>query len=410
MTTDRRTYWIWLQRRLPLGSPAINRLFEHFEDVEDVYAADKKQLLESGISRKDAQALSDKSLTEANRILRDMRELDGWVMTPDDARYPDNLRHIAGFPAVLYVQGVFPDLNAFPSLGVVSTREISVDGAKTTFCLSAGLAAAGVIIVSGGAKGGDAAAHDGALYAKGKTVLVKAAAPEVEYPRETTSLRADILKNGGAIVTEYPPACLDKCDYHVRNRLISGMSVGVCVTEAPARSGTHITANFAREQGRSVYAVPGNTTDGRHDGTHRQIRQGATLVTRSTEILEDLAMQYPGLLDVKAAEEVENTCLRAAFPSAESPAPETSKPKAKTVTKKTTELIPKECPAEASEAAARVFALMDVTACAVDTLAKKAGLSPQQLLILLTELEMFGCIEQTAGLQYRIKQQQKGDR
>lgn len=406
MQKDRRLYWIWLQRRLPLGSVAINRLFEQFTDIEEIYAADKKQLEPLGLRRKDIAALADKSLREAAGILENLRRVNAWVLTPDDARYPDTLRHIAGFPAVLYVQGTLPDLNTLPAIAVVSTRDISDDGAKATFCLCAGLAAAGMIVVSGGARGGDAAAHEGAVFAKGKTVLIKAAPPEKEYPTENKRLRREIIAEYGAVVTEYPPGSEEKCDYHVRNRLIAGMCLGACVTEAPARSGTNITLNLAREQGREVFAMPGSTLDGKHDGTHKQIRQGATLVTCATDIVEEYMGRYPGALDLKAAEQTETRCRKAAFAEPTvSKKPEKSP--AKNEKEKTTEILLQECPKEASEKAAAVFALMDAQPCAVDELAKAAGLTPQNLLILLTELEMFGCVEQCAGQRYRIKA--KGD-
>ncbi len=397
MNLDRRLYWIWLQRCLPLGSTVINLLFDHFEDITDIYAADKKQLERLGLRPKVVQALTDKSLRGATRIVEDMRRVGGWVLTPDDARYPDSLRHMAGFPAVLYVQGVLPDFNTLPAVAVVSTRGISDNGAKLTFCLCAGLAAAGAIVVSGGAKGGDAAAHEGALYAGGKTVLVKAVSPEVEYPPENTALRREILKSGGAIVTEYPPFTKEKCDYHVRNRLIAGMSVGTCITEAPARSGTLITANFAREQGKEVFAVPGDVFNGKHDGAHGQIRQGAVLVTRAIDILEEYAGRYAGILDMEAAKRVEETCRQAALGFAQKPH------HTENINEKTTETVTVECPAEAGAEAKRVFALMDEQPCQVDVLAKKAELPPRRLLILLTELEMLQCVEQTAGQQYRKK-------
>ncbi len=397
---DRRVYWIWLQQSLPLGSVAINRLFECFEDIEAVYAADEKQLKELLLRPEDRKKLCEKSLIRARRTLKDVQALGGWVLTPDDARYPDPLRHIAGFPAVLYVQGDLPDVNSLPTIGVVSTRRISEDGEKLTFCLSAGLAAAGMIVVSGGAMGGDAAAHNGAMYADGKTILVKAAAPEVEYPAGNKQLRQDILCGRGAVVTEFEPGFHGYCDYHVRNRLISGMSAGVCVTEAPRISGAVITANLAREQGREVFAVPGSVLDGQHDGTHHQIRQGATLVSSAVDIVDEYLPRFPGLLDRKAAENAETATRAKVFRKATvSTAPAQaatadSQPQRKAETAR--------CPDEASAEAKRLFGLLTATPCPVDTLAKNAGLSPQDVLILLTELELFGCVESTAGQQYKI--------
>lgn len=397
---DRRLYWIWLQQSLPLGSVAINRLFEQFEDIETVYAADNKQLKELPLRPEDRKALGDKSLIRARRILKEVQALGGWVMTPDDARYPDNLRHIAGFPAVLYVQGDFPNVNATPTVGVVSTRSITEEGEKLTFCLSAGLAAAGIIVVSGGAKGGDAAAHNGAMYADGKTILVKGAAPEVEYPVVNKQLRQDILDGRGAIVTEFEPGFHGYCDYHVRNRLISGMSAGVCVTEAPKSSGAMITANLAREQGREVFAVPGSVLDGAHDGCHHQIRQGAMLVSSSVDIVDELSPRFPGLLDREAAENAETKTKSKVFRKV---TVEEEQMRVKVAdTKPQKVAVPATCPAEASAEAKQLFGLLSVTPTPVDTLAASAGLSPQDTLILLTELELFGCVQSTAGQQYKI--------
>lgn len=394
---DRRLYWIWLQQSLPLGSVAINRLFERFEDIEAVYAADDKQLKELPLRPEDRKKLCDKSLTRARRILKDVQKLGGWVMTPDDARYPDTLRHIAGFPAVLYVQGDFPDVNTVPTIGVVSTRDITEEGEKLTFCLSAGLAAAGMIVVSGGAKGGDAAAHNGAMYADGKTILVKGAAPEVEYPVANKQLRRDVLDGRGAIVTEFEPGFHGYCDYHVRNRLISGMSAGVCVTEAPKSSGAMITANLAREQGREVFAVPGSVLDGAHDGCHHQIRQGAMLVSSAVDVIDELFPRFPGLLDRKAAEDTETATKAKVFRKVT-----IEEPPERTLVADSKPKTPATCPAEVSAEAKRLFEVLSTTPTPVDALAKAAELSPQDVLVLLTELELFGCVQCTAGQQYKI--------
>lgn len=397
---DRRIYWVWLQQSLPLGSTVLNRLFEHFEDIEAVYAADAKQLKALPLRPDDVKNLSNKSLTRARRILKDVQDLGGAVMTPDDARYPDALRHIAGFPAVLYVQGDFPNVNALPTIGVVSTRDISEEGEKLTFGMAAGLAAAGMIVVSGGAKGGDAAAHNGAMYADGKTVLVKAAPLDVEYPLVNKQLRQDILNGRGAIVTEFEPASQGYRDYHVRNRLISGMSVGVCITEAPKRSGTIITANLAREQGREVFAVPGSVLDGRHDGAHDQLRQGAILVSSAVNIVDEYLPRFPGLLDRDAAIQAETAIRKRIFKKAvvEEREPRVAVADKKPETMQTTVT----CPEEASAEAKRLFTFLSATPCPVDTLAKNAALSSRDVLILLTELELFGCVENTAGQQYKL--------
>lgn len=249
MSMDRRLYWIWLQRHLPLGSMATNRLSDHFSDIEAVFAAKPAALREVELRPQEYLELQDKDLTEAKGILKAMQDIGGWVLTPEDVCYPEALREIDGFPAVLYGEGTMPQLNRMPSVAVVGTRYATEEGKDNAYMLAGGLAAAGMVVVSGGARGIDAAAHAGALDAQGVTVLVKAAPPEVEYPQGTAALRRHILEAGGAIVTEYAPGKPFFCDYHVRNRLMVGMTLGTCVVEAPQRSGALISANLARAQG-----------------------------------------------------------------------------------------------------------------------------------------------------------------
>ncbi len=392
---DRRVYWIWLQRRLPLGSIAINRLFEHFENIEEIYEADELAFSPVDLRRPTRQALLDKSLEEAEQILTAMLKLGGWVLTPEDARYPDLLRQIVGFPAVLYGQGNFPDLNIIPAIAVVGQRRATENGVNNTKALAAGLAAAGMVVVSGGAKGIDAAAHEGALLAGGKTVLVKAAPPDVSYPPENEPLRRRILQQGGAIVTEYPPGCKFYCDYHVRNRLMSGMALGVCVTEAPFRSGSLITANLAREQGREVFAMPGGVRDHHYDGTHQQIRKGATLVTSAKDLLEDYTARYPGLLDESAAVAAEKRVMDLTdTPKSIYPEPQPVRLQVADDTADHPAI------AGASASAKRVYAYLTKDPLPIDRLAKLTEMTIPETLVLLTELELLGCVGSTAGQQY----------
>ncbi len=393
---DRRLYWIWLQRRLPLGSIAINRLFEHFEDVEDIFRADECTLSKLELRLSERRSLLDKSLEEAKRILGDMLKIGGWVLTPEDTRYPDLLRQIIGFPAVLYGLGNFPDLNTVPAVALVGQRRATDEGAQSTRCLSAGLAAAGMVVVSGGAKGIDAAAHEGALAAGGKTVLIKAAPPNVSYPIENEDLRRRILQQGGAIVTEYPPGCKFYCDYHIRNRLISGMSLGTCVTEAPVRSGSLITANLARDQGRDVFALPGNVRDPHHGGTHQQIRKGAVLVTCAADILEEYVARYPGMLDKDAA-----TVAEKRLGATTGDGPISSHRTASLRRKIENQPLPDHSTAEgASEEARRLYAHLTADPCPIDRLAKQAQMTIPETLVLLTELELLGAVQSAAGQQY----------
>ena len=399
---DRRIYWIWLQRCLSLGSLAMNRLFDCFGSLEAIYAAGEKQLQTVQLRPQEYRKLTDKSLEEADRILKDMLHRGGWVLTPEDACFPDLLRQIDGFPAVLYGEGTFPNINRMPAMAVVGTRHPTDAGAQNAYCFAGGLAAAGMVIVSGGALGIDAAAHTGALDVGGNTVLVKAAPPEVEYPQANAALRKRILQNGGAIVTEYPPNTPFYCDYHVRNRLLSGMSVGTCVAEAPARSGALITANLAREQGRDVFAIPGIVADHLNDGAHQQIRKGAMLVTCAADVLEEYTLRFPGILDREASDEVEKR-LRRETPQRQAVKPPPTATKREEMQAQVADDTTISTAASATAAAQKLLAVLTAEPCPIDRIAKQAGLGIGETLVLLTELEILGCVKSTAGQQYYKK-------
>lgn len=407
MSVDRRLYWIWLQRHLPLGSMATNRLLDHFSDIEAVFAATPAALREVELRPQEYLELQDKDLTEAKEILKAMQDIGGWVLTPEDVCYPEALREIDGFPAVLYGEGTMPQLNRLPSVAVVGTRYATEEGKDNAYMLAGGLAAAGMVVVSGGARGIDAAAHAGALDAQGVTVLVKAAPPEVEYPQETAALRRHILEAGGAIVTEYAPGKPFFCDYHVRNRLMVGMTLGTCVVEAPQRSGALISANLARAQGKDLFAVPSSIRNTKNVGSLELIRKGAVLVTHAAELLEEYAGRFAGVLDIDAAEKAERALSRPTAPlplkGTKGGAPHRPLPKSKTAEKEpkvADDTRTADLPAIASPQAQRLFAVIRREPCPVDLLAKRAGLPISETLVLLTELELYGCVKSTAGQQY----------
>ncbi len=412
---DPRTYWIWLQQSLPLGCPETGLLLDSGLRPEALYQAGKKELEGWGLTGSRMEKLLDKSLDRAQRILEQAVTHTDWILTPDDAYYPDVLREIVGPPLVLYCRGDLPDLNRWPGFGIVGTRRASETGRQNAATLSAGLAAAGLVIISGGAAGIDAAAHAGALLAQGRTVVVRPCPLESEYPIENRSLRQNILDKDGAWVTEFPPGTTARCDFHVRNRLISGMSIGVCLAETPEKSGALITASLAREQGRDVFVMPGDLPSHRNDGGHRQIQNGAMLITGPRDILEEYRYRYPGLLDSEAAEKAAADAARrwtseerppahpkrtglprrpkhpSSVPEGRRPLPEVEEKTAPSVGAP---------PDTASEAAKAVWAALTDQPEQMDILAQEAQLPPAQILAALTELELYGCVCRTAGQRY----------
>ncbi|MDP9365265.1 MAG: DNA-processing protein DprA, partial [Chloroflexota bacterium] len=209
------------------------------------------------------------------------------VLTRADANYPRLLAQIPAPPPVLYLRGeLLPEDEV--AVAVVGTRRMTSYGREVTARLSSDLAAAGVTVVSGLARGVNAAAHRAALAAGGRTLAVLGSGPDVVYPPEHTDLAARIAEQG-AVLADYPPGRKpDAPNFPARNRIVSGLSLGVVVVEAPARSGALITVDFAADQGRDVFAVPGGVLSAASAGCLRLLRDGARLVTSADDVLEDL--------------------------------------------------------------------------------------------------------------------------
>jgi DNA processing protein len=229
-------------------------------------------------------------------------EIDAWlaedghhVVTASDANYPALLAETRNAPDRLFVRGD-PDVLSLPQLAIVGSRNATPGGCETATRFAAHLGGAGFCITSGLAVGIDAAAHRGALAAGAKTIAVCATGPDEVYPARHAGLADDIVAAGGAVVTEFPPGTPPRRQqFPQRNRLISGMSVGTLVIEASLRSGALITARFATEQGREVFAVPGSIHSPTARGCHGLIRNGAKLVETSQDIIEELPGMLAGL-------------------------------------------------------------------------------------------------------------------
>ncbi len=208
-----------------------------------------------------------------------------------DENYPKLLREISSPPQELYLRGTLPSLDS-SIIAVVGTRKATTSGLSVAETIAFELAKTGLVVASGLAMGIDAAAHRGALKAGGKTVAVLGNGIDNIYPAQNQRLAKDILATGGAILSEYSPGTpsLPK-NFIERNRIVSGLSIGVVIVEAPVKSGALITAGFAGEQGRSVFVVPGPISHPNYVGSHALIRDGATLITKTVHVLEDLGLE-----------------------------------------------------------------------------------------------------------------------
>lgn len=282
-----RAYWLWLAAKEELTALVKNQLLDRFGTPEHLYAMSRAELISStGLTKRQVDVLSDKRMERARAIAYDCETLGISIVTLADAEYPPILRRIPDPPLVLYVKGRLPDLEQTPGIGIVGTRKATPYGLMAAEHFGYGLAKAGCTVVSGMALGADGAAARGALKAGGKTVAVLAGGLNICYPPEHNFLMGDILLSG-AVISENPPGTPhDGFRFPIRNRIISGLSRGVLVVEAPLRSGALITARLALDQGREVFAVPGAINAPGSAGCNRLIRDGeAALVTEPRDII-----------------------------------------------------------------------------------------------------------------------------
>ena len=287
-----RAYWLWLAAKEELTALVKNQLLDRFGTPGHLYAMSRAELAAStGLTKRQVDALSDKSMERARAIAYDCEALGISIVTLADAEYPSILRRIPDPPLVLYVKGRLPDLEQTPGIGIVGTRKATPYGLMAAEHFGYGLAKAGCTVVSGMALGADGAAARGALKAGGKTIAVLAGGLNICYPPEHNFLMGDILLSG-AVISENPPGTPhDGFRFPIRNRIISGLSRGVLVVEAPLRSGALITARLALDQGREVFAVPGAINAPDSAGCNRLIRDGeAALVTEPRDIIGELGV------------------------------------------------------------------------------------------------------------------------
>jgi DNA processing protein len=281
--------WVRLTRS-GLAARRLNALLDHFGDAAAIFAADPRELARApGMSEDAARRLLDPEAASVDEDLRLMEQLGVHLVRRSDPDFPPLLHQIFDPPALLYVRGELGEGDRC-AVALVGSRRCSAYGRMMADRLSRDLVSAGVTVVSGLARGVDTAAHGGALAAGGRTVAVLGSGLGRVYPPENRSL-ADRIAACGAVVSEFPvTADPDAWHFPARNRIISGWCQGVCVVEAPADSGALITAEFAVEQGRDVFAVPGPVNDPRSRGAHALIRDGAGLVEDADDILAALGV------------------------------------------------------------------------------------------------------------------------
>ena len=416
-------HWIWLAHRIGVSDRMKNSLLEHFRDPEDIYFADGESYRHvEGLTAAAADALQDKDLSAAQTVLDACRREKVHILTIRDAAYPSKLKNIADPPILLYYKGQLPDFDARPVIGVVGTRKASAYGLQTAKRMGYQIAKCGGIVVSGMAYGIDAMAMSGALTAGQPTVGVLGCGADIVYPQSNRSLFGDVISYG-CILSEFAPGTQPaKWNFPRRNRIISGLSNGILVVEAPEKSGALITANHALEQGRDVFVVPGNIDQPGFTGSNRLLREGAILVSSGWDVLSEYEAVYPDKIQRELSpahqtvypDEIAKTVSEAEKPLpkvAQNPeVPGKNKPLKKILEKKSIDNQPQEAYSDVntvlpklSQEEQKVVSVLQSGERLVDDVIAETGLTTGKILALLTMLELKGVVKRLPGKRICLK-------
>ena len=301
-------YWIWLSARKNLKLNTGEDLVDFFGSPEKVYLAGEDELRKTGLVKKEElPSLLDKDLDQAQKTISFCHKYKVKILTINDSAYPDRLRNIYGAPLVLYVLGRLPDMDDEAAVAIVGTRKCTDYGEKNAERIAKEYAGCGGVVVTGLATGIDSAAARGAIKGGGQVVAVLGSGINVLYPASNKKLFREVFRHG-AIITEFPPGTRpERWNFPRRNRIISGLSVGVLVVEAPVKSGSLITAARAAEQGRDVFVLPGDVDKETFAGSMGLLKDGAGVITSGYELVDEYIALYPDKLQIRESEESEST-------------------------------------------------------------------------------------------------------
>ena len=414
-------HWIWLSHRPGFGPRTKAKLLEHFRDPEAVYYADGEALGQLELSAEARAALLDKNLESSGKILEECEKKRLNILTIQDAAYPSRLKNIPDPPLVLYYKGQLPDFDSEPVIGVVGTRKASAYGLTVAKRMGYQIGKCGGLVVSGMAYGIDGLAMSGALTAGAKTVGVLGCGADIVYPQSNRSLFRDVERYG-CILSEFAPGQpAAKWTFPMRNRIISGLSCGVLVVEAPEKSGALITARLALEQGRDVFAVPGNIDMPTCAGSNELLRDGAIMVSSGWDVLSEYESLFPDKIHREdapsrqraypqelARQEGETTPPRVA----QTPRiPEETNHLKKNLEKKSIDKEPVQAYSDVNVNLSRLSGdEKTIVSCLqngqrlVDDVIAETGMTTGKLLAVLTMLELKGVIRRLPGKQICLKQ------
>ena len=364
---DDKRYWLGFNLVKGIGAVRMRALISYFDSLEDAWNAPSEQLVEAGLSAKLAESIASmRKSVDFERLMAQMEKLSVTALTWDDELYPPRLKEIEQPPPVLFVRGeIIPEDHY--AVAIVGTRQITSYGRQITEDLASFLAGQGVTVVSGLARGVDAVAHSAALRAGGRTLAVLGSGVDKIYPPEHLQMAEKMMKQG-AVISDYalgtPP---DASNFPPRNRIISGLSMATVVIEAGETSGALITAEFAAEQGREVFAVPGNILAPQSKGTNKLIQTGAHPLLSPQDLVQALNLTRSG--EFKAAR--------------------------------------KALPADAVEA--QLLGALGAEPVHVDAIRNQTGLPIEKVSATLTLMELKGMVRQVGGMNYVAVRESQAD-
>lgn len=399
--TDIR-YWLWLQMCLGEGA-RFKEIIDDFGSVENLYHANIIEWkMSAALTPKQVAALQKFTLNDTEKIIYECDNNHWQMICFDDEKYPDRLREIPNPPAVLYVDGVMPDFDALVAIGIVGTRKASSYAKKVAFVMSKGISLCGAVTISGGALGVDSYAHKGAISVSKRTYAVLGCGLGTAYLQGNQQLREEIKAKGGALITEFPPFTrASKYTFPIRNRIISGLSLGVFVVEAGVKSGSLITAKYALEQGRDIYAVPASILDYNFYGSNRLIDDGAVVATSPSVLIEGYAERF-STLDMSKIKTVRELLEAGEDKSANAQsAPQVTFDKI--VKDRSVEVAKDRKVLELNGDEKTVYNTLTDKFETIDNIIERSGLESKRVLVALTMLEMKAIIETASGKRYRLK-------
>lgn len=402
-------YWLWLTSRPGMTPGKVQMLLDHFVTPERIYYADQEEYRLLSLTERQRQGLKDKNMDRPQAILADCERLGVDIMTLQDAAYPQRLRQLADPPAVLYWKGKKFLFDEEPAIAVVGTRRPSQYGERIAEKFGLELSRGGALVVSGIAEGLDTCAIRGAL--KGGGAVVSLLAGGVDRIAGPSRFLAQDVAAVGALISEYPPGTEHRGEhYRPRNRILSGLCLGVLAVECRSFGGTMLTVNHALEQGRDVFAVPGALDNEMSEGTNRLIQQGAKLVTSGRDILEEYWDRFPLKLSDAAPlpPQVARERLGEGKKAQPSPEPEKSRSKSPQPEHQAyrqpsgREVIPrKEQKARFTDDELQIIAALEEHPLSADEVVERTQISARYVLSALTMLQVQGAVEELPGRRFQ---------